>query len=84
MGQAGPSRAFLSSSSRTHLLLSHAGGHAPWLRAAIWVQELRAIIPSPCLVPDLGTQIPLCKRRFPITLKCRQMYGVLNIDEIKN
>jgi hypothetical protein len=24
------------------------------------------------------------KRRFPVTSKCRQMYGVLNVDEIKN
>jgi hypothetical protein len=24
------------------------------------------------------------KRRFPITSKCRHMYGVLNVDEIKN
>jgi hypothetical protein len=68
MGQAGPSRAFLSSSSRTHLLLSHAGGHAPWLRAAIWVQELRAIIPSrlqtskierPLSLPSLPSNVPI-------------------------
>jgi hypothetical protein len=24
------------------------------------------------------------KRRFPVTSKCRQMHGVLNVDEIKN
>jgi hypothetical protein len=24
------------------------------------------------------------KRRFSITSKCRQMHGVLNVDEIKN
>jgi hypothetical protein len=24
------------------------------------------------------------KRRFSVILKCRQMYGVLNVDEIKN
>jgi hypothetical protein len=24
------------------------------------------------------------KKNFPVTLKCRHMHGVLNIDEIKN
>jgi hypothetical protein len=24
------------------------------------------------------------KKKFPVTLKCRQMHGVLNVDEIKN
>jgi hypothetical protein len=26
----------------------------------------------------------LGKKKFPITSKCRYMYGVLNVDEIKN
>jgi hypothetical protein len=29
-------------------------------------------------------QIPLCKKKISITSKCRHMYGVLNVDEIKN
>jgi hypothetical protein len=36
------------------------------------------------LVYQIHPQIPLCKKKISITLKCRHIYGVLNIDEIKN
>jgi hypothetical protein len=38
----------------------------------------------PCLVPNSTPKFYYAKRRFSITSKCRQMHGVLNIDEIKN
>jgi hypothetical protein len=38
----------------------------------------------PCLVTPILLQILLCKRRFSVTSKCRQMHEVLNVDEIKN
>jgi hypothetical protein len=38
----------------------------------------------PCLVPNSSPKFHYVKRRFLITLKCRQMHGVLNVDEIKN
>jgi hypothetical protein len=37
-----------------------------------------------CLDPKFHLQIPLCKKKIHITSKCRHMYGVLNVDEIKN
>jgi hypothetical protein len=40
--------------------------------------------PSPCLVPQFFPKFHYAKRGFLITLKCRQMHGVLNVDEIKN
>jgi hypothetical protein len=38
----------------------------------------------PGLVTNFNPQIPLCKKKIPITSKCRHMYGVLNVDEVKN
>jgi hypothetical protein len=38
---------------------------------------------DPCLVPPILPKFHYAKRRFSVTLKCRQMHGVLNIDEIK-
>jgi hypothetical protein len=38
---------------------------------------------SPLVAPILP-KFHYAKRRFPVTSKCRQMHGVLNIDEIKN
>jgi hypothetical protein len=43
-----------------------------------------AIAVGACLDPKFSLKFYYAKRRFPITLKCRQMHGVLNIDEIKN
>jgi hypothetical protein len=39
---------------------------------------------SPCLVLPILPKFYYVKRRFTVTLKYRQMYGVLNVDEIKN
>jgi hypothetical protein len=39
---------------------------------------------GPCLDPKLHPKFHYAKRRFPITSKCRHIYGVLNVDEIKN
>jgi hypothetical protein len=39
---------------------------------------------SPCLVSNFTSKFHYAKRRFSITLKCRQMHGVLNVDKIKN
>jgi hypothetical protein len=38
----------------------------------------------PCLVPQFSPKFHYAKRRFSVTSKCRQMHGVLNVDEIKN
>jgi hypothetical protein len=38
----------------------------------------------PCLDAKFFLQFHYVKRRFPITSKCRHIYGVLNVDEIKN
>jgi hypothetical protein len=35
-------------------------------------------------VTKFPSQILLCKKKILITSKCRHMYGVLNVDEIKN
>jgi hypothetical protein len=37
----------------------------------------------PCF-PDFASQIHYAEFLFPVTLKCRHIYGVLNVDEIKN
>jgi hypothetical protein len=50
-----------------------------WLIIRVPIKIVRA-----CLVPNFSPQLHYAKRRFPITSKCRQMHGVLNIDEIKN
>jgi hypothetical protein len=38
---------------------------------------------GPCLDAKFFPKFHYAKRRFPITSKCRHMYGVLNVDEIK-
>jgi hypothetical protein len=38
----------------------------------------------PCLDTKFTSQISLCKKKIPITSKCRHMHGVQNRDEIKN
>jgi hypothetical protein len=38
----------------------------------------------PCLDPKFTPKFHYAKRRFPVTSKCRQMHGVLNIDKIIN
>jgi hypothetical protein len=39
---------------------------------------------GPCLVFNFNPEIPLCKKKILIISKCWHMYGVLNVDEIKN
>jgi hypothetical protein len=39
---------------------------------------------SPGLVPNFSPKFHYAKRRFSVTSKCRHMYEVLNVDEIKN
>jgi hypothetical protein len=39
---------------------------------------------APCLGPSILPKFYYAKRRFSVTSKCRQMHGVLNVDEIKN
>jgi hypothetical protein len=38
----------------------------------------------PCLDPKYFPKLHYAKRRFPVTSKYRHMYGVVNVDEIKN
>jgi hypothetical protein len=38
----------------------------------------------PRLVHKFSPKFYYVKRRFSITSKCRQMHGLLNVDEIKN
>jgi hypothetical protein len=38
----------------------------------------------PCLDSKFASQIHYAESLFLVTLKCRHIYGVLNIDEIKN
>jgi hypothetical protein len=40
--------------------------------------------PVPCLDAKFFPKFYYAKRRFPVTSKYRHMYGVLNVDEIKN
>jgi hypothetical protein len=47
-------------------------------------QSLHKQILSPGLVPPILPKFHYTKRKFSITSKCRQMHGVLNVDEIKN
>jgi hypothetical protein len=45
-----------------------------------WRKRIRA-----CLVSlKFQKKIYYIKKRFPVTLNLRYMYGVLNVDEIKN
>jgi hypothetical protein len=37
-----------------------------------------------CLVPKFIPKFYYAKRKFPITSKRQHIYGVLNVDEIKN
>jgi hypothetical protein len=39
---------------------------------------------GPCLDAKFFPKFHYAKKKFSITLKCRHMYGVLNVDEIKN
>jgi hypothetical protein len=48
--------------------------HVPRMSAWLWA----------CLDPKYFPKFHYAKRRFFITSKCRHMYGVLNVDEIKN
>jgi hypothetical protein len=38
----------------------------------------------PGLVPNFSPKLHYAKRKFSIISKYRQIYGVLNVDEIKN
>jgi hypothetical protein len=51
------------------------------LSVALLVNKLR---PGACLDPKYFPKFHYAKRRFTITSKYRHMYGVLNVDEIKN
>jgi hypothetical protein len=42
------------------------------------------VLLRPRLDAQIGHQIYYAEFLFPVTLKCRHMYGVLNINEIKN
>jgi hypothetical protein len=44
------------------------------------VSEMKAMFRSQSLPPNSTMQ----KKKISITLKCRHMHGVLNVDEIKN
>jgi hypothetical protein len=39
---------------------------------------------GPCLDPKFHPKFHYAKRRFSVTSKCRHIYRVLNVDEIKN
>jgi hypothetical protein len=41
-----------------------------------------AVEVGPCLDAKYFLKFYYAKRRFPVTSKCRHMYGVLNVDEI--
>jgi hypothetical protein len=48
------------------------------------VSGARRVEPRACLDPKYFPKFYYAKRRFPITSKCRHIYEVLNVDEIKN
>jgi hypothetical protein len=48
------------------------------------LSEEAAVALWPCLDPKYFPKLHYVKRRFSITSKCRHMYGVVNVDEIKN
>jgi hypothetical protein len=45
---------------------------------------IKRFILGPCLDAKFFSKFYYAKRRFSITSKYRHMYGVLNVDEIKN
>jgi hypothetical protein len=46
--------------------------------------KVRAAKPRACLVSQIHHKFYYAKRRFSITSKYRHIYGVLNVNEIKN
>jgi hypothetical protein len=42
------------------------------------------VTPGPCLDANFFPKFYYAKRRFSVTSKCRHMYRLLNVDEIKN
>jgi hypothetical protein len=59
--------------------LAHANSHS----FADNTRMLRLHL-EPCLDVKYFPKFHYAKRRFPVTLKCRHIYGVLNVDKIKN
>jgi hypothetical protein len=66
-----------------------------WMDDRGWIDNLdakhkqagetkRLLCLMPCLDAKFSPKFHYAKRRFPITSKYRHMYGVLNVDEIKN
>jgi hypothetical protein len=47
-------------------------------------QDDDALSPGASLDPKYFPKLHYTKKRFFITSKCRHMYGVLNVDKIKN
>jgi hypothetical protein len=55
-----------------------------WPLLEVPAAALPAAISRPCLDAKYFPKFYYAKRRFPVTSKYRHMYGVLNVDEIKN
>jgi hypothetical protein len=59
---------------------------AKWRRAALstHIEESSANALKVLFTSQIFSQILLCKKKIPVTSKCRHIYEVLNVDEIKN
>jgi hypothetical protein len=58
-----------------------------WLCACVYEKQprpIRLVFLRPGLDSRIHPKFYCAKRRFLLTSKCRHIYGVLNIDEIKN
>jgi hypothetical protein len=65
----------------------NASAPTPWSRGGFGRPKGYVACDSclgPFLIPDFTLKFHYTKIRFLITLKCWRMFGVLNIDEIKN
>jgi hypothetical protein len=61
-----------------------ASGTPSWTSRTGRTRTTRGTATRACLDTKFTSQIPLCKKKIPITSKCRHMHGVQNGDEIKN
>jgi hypothetical protein len=60
------------------------GRHLAAQRGSQKTRVSRAISIRACLLPKFSPKFHYIKRRFSVTSKCRHIYEILNIDEIKN
>jgi hypothetical protein len=78
------SRLFVQVTRRGRCHSTRPWSHCLGTEAKVPGESLPLRLFRPGLDPKYLPKFHYVKRRFPITLKCRHMHGVLNVDEIKN